>query len=90
MTRLPGIESNFSKQISLFMQRIREVDFLKKPGVSESLDWAKALMIMHRDHLSETVVRETIGCILKYQEVIRLFKDKIWTEEKERRRYMNE
>ena len=90
MTRLPGVEPDFAKQIAGFMQRIRDVDFLKKPGVSESLDWAKALMIMHRDHLDETVVRETIGCILKYQEDIRLFQDKIWVEDKERRRYMGE
>ena len=88
MTRLPGIEADFAKQIAGFMQRIREVDLLKKPGVSESLDWAKALMIMHRVHLDETVVRETIGCILKYQEDIRLFQDKIWVEDEERRRYM--
>ncbi|MBN1102202.1 MAG: MoxR family ATPase [Deltaproteobacteria bacterium] len=71
MTRVPGIEERLARQIARFMQRIRTVDFLKRPGVSETLDWAMALMAMERDSLDEAVVRETIGCILKYQDDIR-------------------
>ncbi len=88
LTRLPGVDPDFAKQIAGFMQRIRKVDLLKKPGVSETLDWAKALMIMHRDHLDETVVEETLGCILKYQEDIRLFQDRIWMQDKVRSEYL--
>lgn len=42
-TRLPGIESRFAKQVTRFMQRIRTVDLLKKPGISETLDWLRPL-----------------------------------------------
>jgi MoxR-like ATPase len=71
MARLPGIETRFAEQVTGFMQKIRAVDFLKKPGISETLDWAQALMAMHRRHLDEEVVVETMGCILKYQEDIK-------------------
>jgi MoxR-like ATPase len=71
MARLPGIETRFAEQVTGFMQKIRAVDFLKKPGISETLDWAQALMVMHRRHLDEELVVETMGCILKYQEDIK-------------------
>jgi MoxR-like ATPase len=71
MARLPGIETRFAEQVTGFMQKIRAVDFLKKPGISETLDWAQALMAMHRRHLDEEVVAETVGCILKYQEDVK-------------------
>ncbi len=71
MTRLPGIEEDLAMQITRFMQKVREVDFLKKPGISETLDWARALMTMERKSLDEDLVRETLGCILKYQDDIK-------------------
>lgn len=88
MTRLPGIEPAFSKQITRFMQEIRNVDFLKKPGISETLDWARALMAMHRKHLDEESVLETLGCILKYQEDIKKFKEEIWVDEEQKAAYI--
>ena len=88
MTRLPGIEGRFAEQVTRFMQRVRRVDFLKKPGVSETLDWARALMAMHKDHLDGNLVIETLGCILKYQEDIRRFKEEIWAEDEKRAAYL--
>jgi MoxR-like ATPase len=88
MSRLPGIESDFSKQVTRFMQEIRTVDFLKKPGISETLDWAQALMTMHRTHLDEETVMETLGCILKYQEDIKKFKEEVWVNEEQRAAYL--
>ena len=88
MTKLPGIESRFAEQVTLFMQKARTVDFLKKPGVSETLDWARALMEMQRAYLDEAVVLETLGCILKYQDDIKKFKDEIWVDPEERAEYL--
>jgi MoxR-like ATPase len=73
LTRLPQIEERLAGQVTRFMQRIRQVDFLKRPGVSETLDWAGALMAMERKSLNEEIVRQTVGCILKYQEDIKRF-----------------
>jgi len=70
VTRVPGIEKTLADQVARFMQGIRKMDFLKKPGVSETLDWARALIALEKKSLGEEVVRETIGCILKYQDDI--------------------
>jgi MoxR-like ATPase len=66
--KIPGINDHMAEQICRFMREIRAEDFLKKPGVAETLDWAQALMVLHRDHLDEETIRETMGCILKYRE----------------------
>jgi len=87
-TRLPGIEDRFAKAVAGFMHRLRDVDFLKKPGVSETLDWARALLAMNRNALDEDVVEETLGCILKYEEDIRKFKEEIWSDEEKRAAYL--
>ena len=89
MARLPGIESRFARQIARFMQKARSVDFLKKPGVAETLDWARALMTMQKNYLDEDVVMETLGCIFKYQEDILQFKEQFRTDEKARIEYLS-
>ncbi len=89
MTKLPGIDAKFAEQVARFMQRLRQEDLLKRPGVSETLDWARALMEMQKDYLEEAVVMETLGCILKYQEDIRKFKEEIWQDEEKRAAYIS-
>lgn len=89
MTKLPGIDAKFAEQVARFMQRLRQEDLLKRPGVSETLDWARALMEMQKDYLEEAVVMETLGCILKYQEDIRKFKEEIWQDEEKRAVYIS-
>jgi len=87
-TRLPGIDGRFAEQITGFMQKIRTADFLKKPGISETLDWAQALLAMHKDHLDEDIVTETLGCILKYHEDIQKFKEEIWADHDQRSEFI--
>jgi MoxR-like ATPase len=86
--RLPGIEIGFAEQIARFMQKIRTEDLLKKPGISETLDWAQALMAMQRQHLDEGVIMQTLGCILKYQEDIKKFKEEIWADHEVQAAYL--
>jgi MoxR-like ATPase len=88
MTKLPGIEGHFAEHIARFMQKIRTANLLKKPGISETLDWAQALMAMHRQHLDEGVVVETLGCILKHQEDIKTFKEEVWSDDEQRGEYL--
>ncbi len=76
--RLPEMEEVLASQITRFMQKLREVDFLKRPGVSETLDWATALIAMECNRLDASLVEETLGCILKYQDDIRRFREEIW------------
>jgi MoxR-like ATPase len=88
MTRVPQIEENLAKQVAYFMKKIRTLDFLKKPGISETLDWASALLAMERKNLDEDVVRETLGCILKYQDDIKRFSEEIWSDREKRSQFL--
>ena len=89
-THLPDIDINLAKQVTHFMQKIRTVDFLKKPGISETLDWANALITIQKKYLDEEVVRETLGCILKYQDDIKRFTEEIWSNHERRAEYLGE
>ncbi len=70
-TKVPGISSSLAEQITRFMGQARQMDFYKRPGVAETLDWAQALLALEKKQLDETAVSETIGCILKYQDDIK-------------------
>jgi MoxR-like ATPase len=66
--RLPGIDERLAQQIARFMAFLREQPFQKVPGIAESIDWALALVRLHRDALDERTLEETLGCVLKVQE----------------------
>jgi MoxR-like ATPase len=66
--RLPGINERLAEQIASFMADVRALPLDKIPGVAESLDWAMALMRLHRDELDQAAIDRTIGCILKSRE----------------------
>jgi hypothetical protein len=55
------------------MQQLRQVNFYKRPGVAETLDWAQALLHLNQVALVPETVRETVGCILKYHEDVEKF-----------------
>ena len=66
--RVPGLSDRLAQQIGRLMQVLRGLPLQKAPGVAESLDWAMALMSMHRDHLDRSVLEQTLGCVLKVHE----------------------
>jgi hypothetical protein len=53
-----------------FVQRLRSEDLFKKPGVAETIDWAKCLLALDVIELSPEVIADTLGAILKYQDDI--------------------
>ena len=57
------------------MGQARQMDFYKRPGVAETLDWAQALIALEKKKLDENAVSETIGCILKYQDDIKRIRE---------------
>ena len=63
--KVPGINDALADQICLFMQGVRSVRLIKVPGVAETLDWGLALVSLHRDHLDQDNVRETMAAFLK-------------------------
>ncbi len=87
--RVPQLEGALVHQMAIFMQNIRKEDLLKKPGVSETLDWAEALLQLHRNVLNEETVEQTLGCILKYREDIQKFKSDVWPNAEKRTRLLS-
>jgi MoxR-like ATPase len=67
-TKFPQVRDRLAKQICAFMQRVRQMNFYKRPGVAETLDWAAALMALNRSELDPETLRETMGCVFKYRE----------------------
>jgi hypothetical protein len=89
-TRLPNIDKSLAHQLAIFMQNIRREDLMKKPGVSETLNWAEALIKLQRHVLDEDTVEKTLGCILKYREDIQEFKTSIWADPDRRTQLLTE
>jgi MoxR-like ATPase len=77
MTKFPQIREHLAKQICAFMQRARQMNFYKRPGVAETLDWASALLTLNRHELDEKTVDETMGCVLKYKEDLRHLQEEL-------------
>ena len=68
--RAPDAAEALSREIVAFVQRLRTEDLFKKPGVAETIDWAKCLLALDVIALSPEVIGDTLGAILKYQDDI--------------------
>jgi MoxR-like ATPase len=68
--RAPGLPEALSAQVVAFVQKLREGDYFKLPGVAETIDWAQALAALDAKALEQGVVDETLGVLLKYQDDI--------------------
>jgi len=71
LAKVPMVGETLLNQVCFFMQRVREREFYKRPGIAETLDWVEALMALGKEELDADVVRATMGCILKYYEDIK-------------------
>jgi len=68
--RAPEAAETLSREIVAFVQKLRAEDLFKKPGVAETIDWAKCLLALDVIALSPDVIADTIGALLKYQDDI--------------------
>jgi MoxR-like ATPase len=69
-TRVPGIEQALTQQLVAFVQSLRTLDLRKSPSISETVDWARALILLHADSLEPAMVRDTLNVILKFEQDI--------------------
>jgi MoxR-like ATPase len=67
-TQLPEAPAQLARQITGFVQALREMDLYKLPGVAETLDWTTALVALDQNALDPAIVDETLGAVLKYQD----------------------
>ncbi len=64
-SKVPEIDQKLGVQICSFMKELREMKLEKTPGISETIDWARALASMHLTHLDKQIVEDTLGVVLK-------------------------
>ncbi len=68
--RAPEAAASLSREVVAFVQKLRTEDLFKKPGVAETIDWAKCLLALDVLTLSPQVIADTLGAVLKYQDDI--------------------
>lgn len=73
--KTPGAGEALSRQVVAFVQRLRELDLFKLPGIAETIDWNQALTQLDVLALNPDVVNDTLGALLKYQDDIARVRD---------------
>jgi MoxR-like ATPase len=73
---LPGIDARLAARLTAFVAALRTLDLRKTPAISETIDWARALMILGKRALDRQLVQDTLGLLLKHQS------DKVEVEQK--------
>jgi MoxR-like ATPase len=67
LAKVPDISVNLADQIARIVRSIRQLDLKKAPSVSETLDWARTLILLGVDHIDAQQAKETLHVLLKYQ-----------------------
>jgi len=76
-TRVPGIEGRLNRDLVAFVQTLRTLDLRKSPSISETVDWARALILLHAHTLEPEMVRETLNVLLKFEQDIQAIEPQI-------------
>ncbi len=66
-SRLPDIAQQLAAALAAFVDRLRQLDLNKQPAISETIDWARALLLLHANSLDREVVLSTLNVLLKHQ-----------------------
>jgi MoxR-like ATPase len=68
--RVPGAAQALAREIVAFVQKLREIELYKLPGIAETIEWTRALMQLDTVVLDPQVIQHTLGVLLKYQDDI--------------------
>jgi MoxR-like ATPase len=66
-SRVPGISQTLRKQMVGFIHEVRTLDLKKLPSVSETIDWARVLVLLQAPELGHEIVKDTLNVLLKYE-----------------------
>jgi MoxR-like ATPase len=66
--RVPGIAVRLAEQLAKFARKVREMDLRKSPSIAETIDWARALVLLGSSALDKDLARSTLGVLLKHVE----------------------
>ena len=70
-SRVPDLAQSMTEQLVRFVQAVRSLDLKKAPAISETVDWAKSLVLLHARDLDSALVIDTLNVLLKYEEDIK-------------------
>ena len=65
--KIPGMDENLADQIARIVRSVRQLDLKKHPSVSETLDWAKTLLLLGVQKIDADVATDTVNVLLKYR-----------------------
>lgn len=66
-SRIPGIAQQLAQKLATFVDRLRQLELRKQPAISETIDWARSLLLLHAEALDEERVLSTLNVLLKHQ-----------------------
>ena len=69
-SRVPDINERLRHQLVEFVHALRQLDLKKAPAISETIDWARSLLLLHADQLDEELLHSTLNVLLKFQDDI--------------------
>lgn len=69
-SRVPDVDDLLRHQLVAFVHSLRQLDLKKVPAISETIDWARSLLLLHADKLDEELVRSTLNVLLKFEDDI--------------------
>jgi MoxR-like ATPase len=82
LARVPDIDEAFAEQIARVVRSIRAFDLKKPPSVSETLDWARTLLLLGVEEVDGQITRDTLSLLLKYQQDVDMVRAELVLEEK--------
>lgn len=74
--KLPNIEEELATQVVTFIHNLRKSRLHKPPGIAESIDWAKTLLLMNEKNITDEIVQHTIGSVLKHKDDVEFVRSK--------------
>ena len=75
--RVPDISERLGHQLVAFVQSVRQLDVRKVPSISETIDWARVLLVLHAEELNHDLVRDTLNIFLKFEEDIAVVRERL-------------
>lgn len=76
-SRVPKLHEDLRQQLVDFVHKVRELDLRKQPAISETIDWAKALVMLHADKFESSWIADTLNLLLKHEDDINQVKGEL-------------
>ena len=70
LSRVPDIDRQLRHQLVEFVHSLRDLDLKKSPAISETIDWARSLLLLHARELDAQVIQSTLNVLLKFEDDI--------------------